>query len=168
MFLIRNVFLFFISIMTQPISWPYIAGLLETDGSFSLALTKSGSYLVTISISSQTKHTGLLELLSVFFHSVGIIARIDDSTKTCKQTTRAGQIRIRGPLNVLYFCSLLETNTQTPFCSQKLRDFFIVKQAILNRKLLGPAEKIDLLMSLHKTQYKDVDITKYSQKLLRH
>lgn len=163
--------------MTQTISWCYIAGLLETDGSFSLALTRSGHYLVTISISSQTKHTGLLELLLGFFNSVGIVARIDNQTATIlsakapthQKSMRAGQIRIRGPLNVLLFCSLLEKNTKKiPFCSQKLRDFFIIKQAILNRKFLCPAEKIDLLMSLHKTQYKDVDITKYSQKLLRH
>ena len=58
---------YFISIMTPKMTWFYIAGLLETDGSLSLALTTKGYYLVTISISSQTKHTGLLELLSSFF-----------------------------------------------------------------------------------------------------
>lgn len=145
---------------THTLSWSYVAGLIETDGSLGLYLAKDGSFLVTIFISSQTKHTGLLELLEAFFHSVDILARIQKQSST-EKTTRAPKIRIRGPRNVLKFILLMEKNTQTiPFCSQKLRDFFIIKQALLNRKLLSPAEKIDLLMSLHKTHQNEVDISK--------
>nr|YP_010530065.1 hypothetical protein ON870_pgp013 [Ulva tepida]UXW92163.1 hypothetical protein [Ulva tepida] len=143
------------------ITWDYLIGLIETDGSFKISLDKKGNYKPIISI-SQKENTGLLNKIKIFLKKYNINSTLDISDP--QKSNRAPQLRIQGSLQVLKFCELLENNVKyISFCSQKYRDFLIVKKALSNLNL-DTAKKIDLVLSLHKTSLSQPDIRKYKNK----
>lgn len=145
------------------ITWEYLTGLIETDGSFKISLDKAGKYKPIISISQ--KNTELLDKIQAFLHTYKINSTLDISDP--QKSNRAPQLRIQGSKQILDFCQLLEDNVDIlSFCSQKYRDFLIVKTALsnLNSDL---KIKIDLMLSLHKTCLDQPDIKSYKNKLTR-
>ena len=147
------------------ITWDYLTGLIETDGSFKISLDKKGKYKPIISI-SQKDNTGLLNKIKIFLKTYKINSTLDISDP--QKSNRAPQLRIQGSLQVLNFCELLEKNVKGfSFCSQKYRDFLIVKTALSNLNFDFPT-KIDLILSLHKTSLSQPDINIYKNKTSRH
>ena len=147
------------------ITWDYLTGLIETDGSFKISLDKKGKYKPIISI-SQKENTGLLYKIKVFLKTYEINSTLDISDP--QKSNRAPQLRIQGSLQVLKFCELLEKNIKGfYFCSQKYRDFLILKTALsdLNSDI---SIKIDLMLSLHKTCLSQPDINIYKSKTSRY
>lgn len=147
-------------------SWSYIAGLIETDGSLGLRLDSNGRFFATFSITQQNKT--LLFHCQTFFKKYKLRALLDDWSK--KEETRAPSIRIQGPIQTLKFFSLLEKNVNrkgVPFCSQKYRDFLVMNYALTYRTSLSLEQKIDLLMTLHKTHQSEPDLLKYTSKKTR-
>jgi hypothetical protein len=146
------------------ITWDYLTGLIETDGSFKISLDKKGNYKPIISI-SQKENTRLLDKIKSFLKKYKINSTLDISDP--QKSNRAPQLRIQGSLQVLNFCNLLEQNVkELSFCSQKYRDFLIVKTALSNLNL-SLAPKIDLILSLHKTSLSQPDINIYKNKTSR-
>ena len=147
---------------TELITWEYLTGLIETDGSFKLSLNKQGNYKSIISISQ--KNIELLNKIKVFLKVYKINSTLDISDP--QKSNRAPQLRIQGSKQTLYFCKLLEKNVNILFCSQKYRDFLIVKEALsnLNSNL---KIKLDLIFSLHKTCLYEPDIKAYKNKINR-
>lgn len=146
------------------ITWDYLTGLIETDGSFKISLDKKGNYKPIISI-SQKENTGLLDKIKKFLKLYKINSTLYISDP--KKSNRAPQLRIQGSLQVLNFCKLVEKNVKgIYFCSQKYRDFLIVKTALSNSYFDTPT-KIDLILSLHKTYLGQPDINKYKNKVSR-
>jgi LAGLIDADG-like domain len=147
-----------------PISWDYLVGLIETDGSFQISLNSQGLYKPTVSISQKT-NTGLLENVQTFLTFFEIKAT---DISNAQRSNRAPKLRIQGA-DQIRFCELLEKNVKgSVFCSQKFRDFLIMKTALYkpNRKL-DFAKKIDLVLSLHKTHLNQPDIACYNTKTSR-
>jgi len=145
------------------ITWDYLTGLIETDGTFKISLNSKGQYKPIISI-SQKENTGLLYEIKNFLLSFKINSTLDISDT---KSNRAPQLRIQGSLQVVYFCELLEKNViGLPFCSQKFRDFLIVKTVLSNLEL-DPPKKIDLILSLHKVKLDQPDIDLYKNKIKR-
>ena len=146
-------------------SWSYIAGLIETDGTFSLRLDKNGYFLATVAIPQ--KNTDLLASCQLFCQKHQLNALFDFPKK---KTARAPSIRIRGPLQVLKLLNFLQKKANSyekPFCSQKYRDFLVMIYTLKHRSTLNPEQKIDLLMSLHKVHQNQPDLLQYSSKKTR-
>ena len=145
-------------------SWAYIAGLIETDGSLGLRLSKNGYFFATVSITQKNKE--LLESCQLFFKKHQLNALFDYP----KKKARAPSIRIRGPLQVLRLLTFLQKKTNSyekPFCSQKYRDFLVMVYTLKHRAALSPEQKIDLLMTLHKVNQNQPDLLQYSSKKTR-
>lgn len=146
------------------ITWNYLTGLIETDGSFKISLDKNGKYKPIVSI-SQKENTKLLDKIKGFLKEYKINSTLDISDP--QKSNRAPQLRIQGSLQVLKFCELLEENVNRfSFCSQKYRDFLILKTALSNLNL-NLSIKIDLMLSLHKTSLNEPDIKVYKNKTSR-
>lgn len=146
------------------ITWDYLTGLIETDGTFKISLDKKGKYKPIVSI-SQKENTGLLNKIKDFLHFYKINSTLDISDP--KKSNRAPQLRIQGSLQILRFYKLLETNVKgLPFCSQKYRDFLIIKTALSNLEV-EVSHKIDLMLSLHKISSTQPDISVYRTKTSR-
>ena len=150
--------------MLQSITWDYLAGLIETDGTFKISLNKTGNLKPIFTI-SQKENTGLLKKIKIFLLKEDINSTLDIYNSL--KTNRAPQLRVQGRLQVLRFCELLEKNCNGfIFCSQKYRDLLIMK-ATLSTKNLDVSEKIDLMLNLHKTKTSQLDLTCYTTKLSR-
>lgn len=146
------------------ITWDYLAGLIETDGSFKISLDKKGKYKPIISI-SQKENTELLDKIKTFLNTYQINSTLDISNP--KKSNRAPQLRIQGSLQVLQFCNLLEKEVfNFCFCSQKYRDLLIVKTALSNLNCNFKI-KIDLILNLHKTSLDQPDLNIYKTKINR-
>ena len=149
--------------MTNKINWSYISGLIETDGDFYISLSKQGNFLCEIRINQKDIH--FLKECQTFLSLFKVYSTI--YKQNTELSNRASQLRIRAPKQVLNLCNLLQKYCKIPFCSQKVRDFFIIKKCLKNNKNLSLAEKIDLIMSMHKTNANQNDLLKYSKKILR-
>lgn len=141
----------------------YISGLIETDGDFYINLSKQGNFLCEVRISQ--KDINFLNECQNFLNIFKVYSTI--YKQKTKLSSRASQLRIRAPKQVLNLCNLLQRYCKITFCSQKLRDLFIIKTCLKNNKSLNLAEKIDLIMSMHKINANQNDILKYSKKVLR-
>ena len=148
------------------ITWDYLTGLIEADGSFKLSLDKKGNYKPVLSISQ--KNIELLTKIQFFFKTYKINATLDISNP--KNSNRAPQLRIQGSLQVLKLCYLFEKNAKGfLFCSQKYRDFLIIKTALSHLNLnLNPEVKIDFVLNLHKISLSQPDIEGYKGKKTRY
>jgi hypothetical protein len=145
------------------ITWEYLTGLIETDGSFKISLDKKGKYKPIVSISQ--KNTELLYKIQAFLKTYKINSTLDIYDP--QKSNRAPQLRIQGSKQILNFCNLLEDNVDIlSFCSQKYRDFLILKEALSNLNIDSKI-KIDLMLSLHKTCLNQLDIKAYKYKLSR-
>lgn len=75
--------------MKNKISWPYICGLIETDGDFYIGLTSKGQFLCEIRISQ--KNIDLLKDCQNFFEFCGIYSTI--YVQNVLKSGRASQLR---------------------------------------------------------------------------
>lgn len=137
--------------METIITWAYIAGLLEADGSINIFLRKDGTFDAIVSI-SQKNNTNILNMIKDYWLKHGINSTIDPGVDG-----RASNLRVQGNIQVAKLLNLFEEKfSKLPFCSQKFRDFLIVKEVLTN-KFLSLAQIIDLVKSLHKQNMHEPD-----------
>ncbi len=153
---------------SKTVTWSYLIGLIETDGSFQFTLSAGSANIKPMVKISQKTNKNLLSLTRDFLDSQGINASVDRGEK--KKGGRADSLRIQGKNQVAKLLALLEqqapleVNGKTAlFASAKLRDFLILKECC-NNSNLNVAEKIDLLKSLRKTSRVETDINLSSMK----
>ncbi len=143
------------------VTWHYLIGLIETDGSFHCTLTPNSANVKPMVKISQKTNTNVLALVQAFLTSYGINSTVDPGES--KKGGRADALRIQGKHQVGRLLNLLEQNApldingkKALFASAKLRDFLILKELCNNLTLV---EKIDLLKSMRKTSKVEPDIS---------
>jgi hypothetical protein len=143
------------------VTWPYISGLIETDGSLHVSLVPSSGQVKPMIKISQKTNNNLLPNIAEFLKRVNINATVDPGEVGGKG--RAPALRIQGRGQVLKMLQLLEEHSPLKvngktvlFASAKQRDFLITKK--LCEENLTMPQKIDLLKSMRKASQDVSDI----------
>jgi len=123
----------------RPLSWSYLAGLIQTDGSFSFNWTRrDAGFLPRIHISfGQSRFSFAKEKIQPFLQSHGIRSQLQPSTlEGCKRIgqTQGLNIYVENISNVKTFIEKLENEfsfaNRICFANSKLKDYLVLKAAL--------------------------------------
>ncbi len=142
-----------LNIKRQKITWAYLIGLIETDGSFQCTLIANSANIKPVVKISQKTNKNVIPSVQAFLTSHGINSTVDPGES--EKGGRADALRIQGKNQVGRLLDLLEQNApldingqKAVFAGGKLRDFLILKE-LCNNSTLKVAEKSGLVKLLH-------------------
>jgi hypothetical protein len=146
--------------ITSKITPRYLAGLIETDGSFHLFF--SGNNLKPVIKVAQKSNTNLLAEVSKFLQSHNITFEIKRGQQTTPENKgRASELVVSGKNNVSKLLNLFAKNSskESPFVftGVKQRDFMIMQTILWSEKPLTLAQQLGFKKSLHKSNQDEPD-----------
>jgi hypothetical protein len=151
--------------MTTKITWPYISGLLESDGSLRCDIdSESGNLKPVIKISSKTNKNTLQDVKE-FLDQEGINCTVEGKQPPkLNPSGRAPSLIVQGKLNCSNFSAKLiefgvcmkHSGYKCSLLGNKQRNLMLLEE-VCKSNALSKQEKLDLFKTFHKSNYDDND-----------